>query len=470
MFACLSLRKTARIANGVGANLMKKKLYEVKDLVMAIGPVGLLLAVILVVGYKFIDPAPPHHFVISTGDGSGNYYSYAKQYQEIIKEDKIDLEIRTSKGAWDNLTRLIDPGSDVDVGFVQDGLGDRKKFPKLSSIGSLYYEPVWIFYRGKKEITRFSQFTGMKIGMGEKGGEAHTMAKKLLGASGIDDKNTQLLDMTTEQEAADLQSGKIDAAFFIATGENPLLNTLFKNSDLRLMSVDQADAITRQFPYLHHLILPHGTINLGKNIPSHDVDLVAATATIVVRNSLHPALVYLLLKATSKVHHLPGMFESKNEFPIDKDFVFPLNAGAKNFYKSGAAPFWMRYLPFWLATIAERFIFLIIPILALVLPAIKMVPRFLDHRVKSRIYQRYGELKLLENRMKMEPTSHKYDEFLAELDGIEDRVNRLKFPLDVVGDVYVLREHIHFVRQRLDQLARLPDSRSSGATGATRSS
>ncbi|CAM6005655.1 unnamed protein product [Sphagnum balticum] len=141
------------------------------------------------------------------------------------------------------------------------------------------------------------------------------------------------------------------------------------------MSVDQAEAAIRQFPYLHHLVLPHGVIDLKANIPDHDVDMVSPTATLLVRDDLHPALVYLLLKAASQIHSDPGIFEKKNEFPIDKDYVFPLSDEAKNYYKSGA-PFWQRYLPFWLAILVDRFILIIIPLLALIIPIVKLFQGF----------------------------------------------------------------------------------------------
>jgi uncharacterized protein len=432
-----------------------------KEIMVAIGPVLLLFIAGIILVYKFVDPAPPKHMVIATGEESGNYQTFAAEYKKIIKGDGIDLEIRPSKGAGDNLRSLGDPKSGVDVGFVQDGLGTRQKNPGLSSLGSIYYEPIWILYRGKGEITRLNQFIGKKIAMGEKGGEAHAMAKKLLTASGVDEKNAELLELPADQSAEALKTGKVDAAFFIASANNPLVSGLLRDPNLQVVSLDQAEAVTRQFPYLHHLVLPHGTLDLQKNIPARDIDLVGATATLVVRDTLHPALVYLLLKAASKVHHEAGLFEKKKEFPTDKDYSFPLNEGAKSFYKSGA-PFWLRYLPFWLATLVERFIFLVVPLMALVLPIVRLVPRYLQWRVKGQIYQRYGELKFLENQISQNASAEVYHEHLAHLDKIEDRVNAMKIPLDFSDYVYHLREHVDFVRERIHRLLKSPLDRDEG--------
>src|SRR5476651_538833 len=113
---------------------------SIKDILYAFALPGALAIVALAIAYNYVNPAPPSHIVISTGDGEGDYQIYAKQYKEILKEDGVDLEIRTSSGAVENLQRLQDPKSDVEVGFTQDGLGSPDNAPDLSSIGSLYYE------------------------------------------------------------------------------------------------------------------------------------------------------------------------------------------------------------------------------------------------------------------------------------------------------------------------------------------
>jgi TRAP-type uncharacterized transport system substrate-binding protein len=348
----------------------------------------------------------------------------------------------------ENLKTLQDPKSGVEAGFVQDGLGSTEEQPDVSSLGSLYYEPIWIFYRGRSEITRFSQLKGKRIAAGAEGGGTRALAMRLLKASGVDEADATLLPIGAQDAVAALRNGKVDAAFFVRTPEDPMLEGLFHDDNLRLMSVDQAEAITRSNPFLHHLVLPHGAIDLARDIPDHDVDLVSPTATLLVKDTLHPALVYLLLKAISQVHSEPGILERKGEFPIDKDYQFPLIDEAKHFYKSGT-PFWQRYLPFWLATLVDRFILFVIPAMALILPMVRALPRFMQWRVKSKIYARYGELKYLETQVSSELEAERRKHYLVQLDAIEERVNHMKVPLDHTEHIYSLRQNIDFVRRRL---------------------
>ncbi|MBI3544917.1 MAG: ABC transporter substrate-binding protein [Deltaproteobacteria bacterium] len=418
------------------------------DLAVALLP-SVLLAVVAAVGgaiaYQYVDPAPPKRFVISTGDGEGDYDVFAKRYREIIKEEGVELVIRRSEGATENLERLNDPKSDVDVAFVQDGLGSAQKSPELMSLGSLYYEPIWLFYRGSKTVSRFSQLAGKRIAVDEVGSGTRTLVEKLLKAAGVDASTSTFVEIGDEDAAAALKAGKVDAAFFLGTPDDEQVRTLIQEKGIRLMSAELAEAITRQVPFLHHLVLPRGALDLRRGLPEQDVDLVAPTATLVARDSLHPALISLLLNAASQVHSYSGIFEKKNEFPSDKSDEFPISLDAEHFYKSGV-PFWQKHLPFWLATLVNRFIVVVVPLLVVILPLARTVPRLYQWRVRSRIYQRYGELKFLESQMARDRAGVDY---LKQLDAIEERVNKMKVPLDHTEYVYALRQNIEFVRGRL---------------------
>ena len=418
-----------------------------KDLLIAIAPSLLLIAGVFVV-YHLLDPAPPRHFAISTGDIHSNYYSLGLAYRDFIRKEGIEMEVLPSKGAWNNLRRLEDEDSRVLVGFVQDGLGSRTKQPNVSSLGSLFFEPVWVFYRGPHTLSRLNQMEGMRIAAGEKGGEAFTMAKRLFRDSGVEESKIKLVEGTMDEQVRMLLEGNVDAALFVSSTSNPKIQQLLREEGLHLLSLDQAEAISRRMPYLHHLVLPHGAIDLKKNIPSRDTDLVAATATLVVRNDIHPALVYLLMRAISKVHRDPGLFEKKGEFPVDNDYVFPAHPGAKDYLKSGS-PFWFRHLPFWLATMIERILLLVIPVAALVIPVIRFIPQFLRWRIRTRIYRLYGELKNIEKQTTEEMTRTSSGEVLKKLDVVEEKINSGRFPLEVSDTVYHLREHVHFVRSRV---------------------
>jgi TRAP transporter TAXI family solute receptor len=408
------------------------------------------IVAVLVTAYRFVNPAPPDHIVMMAGDGEGDYLNYAKAYQAEIKDEGIRVDIRKSSGTVENLKALQDPTSDADVGFVIDGLASSEQDPDLVSLGSLYYEPIWIFYRGSRELTRLSQLQGLKISLGEHGSGTEALALRLLETAGVTDSGHAFQFMTWDAAEESLRAGRVDAAFFVATPEDPQIEELIADSSIRLMSLDQAEALTKHLPFLHELKLPHGAINLKQNLPAHDTQMLAATTTLVAKEDLHPALIYLLLKAATQIHNEPGIFESKGEFPTDKDYELPMADAAKQYYKSGT-PFWQKHLPFWLAILVDRFILVGLPLIALIYPMIKAVPRFFQWRTKNKIYKRYGELKYLETQILNEVNHEQYQAHLRQLDVIEDRVNDMKLPLDFSEHVYVLREHIDLVRRSLQR-------------------
>lgn len=420
---------------------------SVTDAMVSLLPLALFGIGALFVFKRVIQPPPPNHMTISTGHPKGEYADYAKLYQDDLKTEGVNLKIEASQGAVENFEKLSDEDSPIDVGFVLDGLGSTEKAPSVSSLGSIYYAPVWVFYRGQ-EITRFSQFVGKRISIGKDGSDVQQLALPLLNESEITDANTKLMRLGWRETLTSLKNGSIDAAFFLASAEDDTVQRLLKDPELKLMSLDQADAITKRIPFLHHLKLPHGTIDLKRNLPPRDTDLVATTVTLLIKDSLHPALVYLLLQTITRIHSDPGFFEKKNEFPIDKDFQFPLADEAKTFYKSGP-PFWQKHLPFWVATLFDRFLFLSLPLLILLFPILKMIPQVYRWRVERRIYKKYGALKLLEAQMKGDPERKKRDEYLSKLNEIEVQVNEMNLPLQYSNHYYSLRGHIEFVRSRM---------------------
>ena len=431
----------------------QSKIKLQKGQLLVVVPIAILLIISIIALFRYADPAPPNHLVISTSDGEGDYNKFALLYQEAFKDNGVKLEIRESTGSAENYARLKDPQSNVDVGFVQDGLGTPEDAPDLVSLGSLYYEPIWIFYnakldRGHAPMTRFGHLLGKKIAIGHPGGGTRLLALRILKSAGVNEKNSHLLDLGWNDAALAVREGRVDAAIFLATPEDVVIRDLIQDHDLRLMSLDQAEAISRQIPFLHHLVLPHGAMDLQKGLPDRDIDLVSPTATLLVRDDVHPALKYLLLNAASQVHDDPGIFERKNEFPIDKVDQFPLADEAKSFYKNGI-PFWQKHLPFWLATIFDRFLLVSIPLFALLFPFLKSIPQLYKWRIRRRIYKCYGELKYLETIILSSKNSEQDAKHLVELDKIEEKVQLMKVPLEFAEHVYSLRGHIDFVRSQL---------------------
>jgi hypothetical protein len=427
--------------------MAKKRFRDIsrRELLIVVVPAVLLVVAAFWLAAQFVRPAPPKSVVMGTGAPHGAYEMYAANYRSILARFGIELVERPSAGAVENLERLADPEGDVDLAFVQGGLGIGTASEGLVSLGSFYYEPVWVFYRGKETLERLTQLKGKRIAIGAEGSGTRKLALDLLRASGIDGGNSRLLDDGGLAAVGLLGDGKADAIFLVGPAKSAAVWSALYGPGFRLMSFAHADAFTRQFPFLAKLTLPEGGIDVARAIPPVNTTLVAPMATIVARDRLHPALIDLILGAAEEVHGGPGVFQRPGDFPNAKQVDFPLSKEAERHYKSGAR-FLQRYLPFWLATLIERMLVLLVPLVVVLIPVMRIVPGLYSWRMRSRIYRHYGDLGAIEREVAEAPSAAAAPDWLKRLDAIELEVEHIRTPLAFANQLYILREHIDLVR------------------------
>ncbi len=421
-----------------------------RDLAVTLGPILLISGAAIWVALHFVRPAPPDPIIFTGGPDGSTFQTFAEQYRTILARNGVTLEILPSKGGLENLERLSDPDFTVDVGIVQGGLAAGKNIDDLVSLGSIAYVPLSIFYRSAEPIDRLSKLKGRRVAVGREGSGTRFLALTLLKANGIEAHGpTRLLDLGGEDAAQALLKHQADAVFLAGDSATPpIMRKLLRTRGIRLFDAVQADGYARRFRYLKKLELPMGSIDLGKNIPAKNLSLLAPTAELVARSDLHPALSDLLIEAAREVHGKATLLQRAGEFPAPLEHEFPISDDATRYYKTGKG-FLYRYLPFWLASLADRTMVVLVPIVLLLIPGLRLVPALYRWRIKTRIYRRYGELMALERDVLAEATPEQRTELLKRLDGIEQAVNNIKMPVSFADQFYVLRQHISFVRDRL---------------------
>jgi TRAP-type uncharacterized transport system substrate-binding protein len=422
-----------------------------RDLAVSFGPILLIAVAAIWIAVRLIQPAPPDTLTITTGPRGSSFWNAAQKYKAILARNRITLNILTSEGSAQNLQRLSDPHSKVDVGFVQDGVAPGQPVSGLMSLGSVAYVPLAIFYHGPT-IARLSEFKGQRLAIGAQGSGTRELALALLKANGIEpDGPTQLLPLSGDEAAQALISGKVDAAFLTGdSAQPPVMYKLTRTPNVQFYSFTQAEAYERRFPYLKQIHMPMGAFDFGKNLPAAPIQMVAPTEELVARDSLHPALSDLLIEAAREVHGRANLLQQAGEFPAPLAHDFPISDDAARYYKSGKS-FLYRVLPFWIASLADRLLVVVVPLVVVLIPALRLVPSLYAWRVKSRIYRWYGALIAIERGALNETSDAERASLIERLDAIEESVNGLKMPLAYADQFYVLREHIGFVRARLAQ-------------------
>ncbi len=443
---------------------LRHTLLSFRDLLVTFGPFIVLTVALLAVAYWVLDPTPPKKVVLATGTEQGAYAEFGKRYAQILKTYGITVELRATAGAAENLRLLRDPKSGVDIAFVQGGAGERSHRQANAvatedddevgevSLGSLFYEPVWLFYRidsaqrllHTPTLTSLSQLQGWRVNIGAKGSGAPNLFRKLIEANKVDLAALTPVRKSQTPATVDLLAGDLDAVVFASAPEALIVQMLLQTPGIALYDFAQADAYTRQFPFLSPVILPRGVVDLAGDVPPRDVRLLAPTATLVARADTHPALLQLFVQAAQQVHGNAGWFQHKGDFPKAGGTEQPLAKEAQRFFTTGT-PLLQRYLPFWLANLIDRMWPVLVTIVAALIPLSRMLPPLYQFRIRKRIFRWYAQLRDVENAVGKEPP----DQLLAKLGAIEARVEGISVPLSYADELYSLRSHIQMVENRL---------------------
>lgn len=432
-----SLWKKVRANNWVILNRAETRL--------AIIIVGTLLAAALFALFRFIEPPPPKVIKISTGAKTGAYYNYAQRYATELKKHGIQLDILDSSGSVQNLARLNDPKSGVSLAFIQTGVGDQQTSPDLESLASVAYEPVWVLSKPNKSINQLIDAKGKRVAIGADGSGSQPVALSLLGANGITATNTTFMPIGAADACVQLQQDLLDVIITVAAPNAPIIEQSL-NAGLSVMDFNQADAYVRRFSWLSKVTLPKGSSSFSRNLPTKDIQLIAANANIVARTDVHPAIAFLLMDIASEIHAGSGLVHNTKQFPNDQSLQFNQSDESKRFFKTGR-PFLQRYLPFWLANLFERLLVSIVPVLAIAIPLIKLVPAYFDFQEKSEILQLY-EQGMQTDRMVRSSQLTKADA-LDQIVQLDRRLDALNLGASRHIDVYNLRAHLELIRERL---------------------
>jgi TRAP-type uncharacterized transport system substrate-binding protein len=430
-----------------------------KDVAETLGPILLVTAIAILVALHYVRPAPPHTLTMSSGPKGSNFEAIAERYQKILARNGIKLKIIESEGSLDNLNRLSDAKSGVDITMVQSGILGTGDSSDLVSLGSIFYQPLTIFYRSPKALLRLSELRSQRIAIGPDGSGTRFLALALLKANEIEPEGpTTLLSLEGDAAKSALLRKEVDAIFLSGDSASPAtIREMLHTEGIRLFDFPQADAYVRRFPYLSKLVVPAGAFDLGVNLPPSPINMLAPTVELLAHSNLHPALCDLLIEAAFEVHGHASLLQSAGQFPTLSANTFPTSEEAARFYKTGNKSFAYRYLPFWVASLLNRTLFVLLPIIVVVIPGLRFLPQLYNWRVNGRIHRRYGELMALERETLGKPSEERRAELLDRLDEIENSVITSKVPGSHADQLYILREHIGFVRAKLSRAAASAD-------------
>ena len=433
---------------------LKLVLLSIRDLVASLGPVVFLVIGLLVAAYWWLDPQPPRHVTLATGPAGSAYAEFGKRYAQALAAEGITVELRPTDGSSTNLQLLRSGGADV--AFVRGGSADAvaDEAAGLTSLGSLFYEPLWIFYRSDvaRRIDRktgvlssVAQLKGLRVNVDKPGSGVPEIVDRMLRANHLDGSAVQLSNLEPAPATEALRAGLLDAIVLESAPQSPLIQQLLRAPDIQLMEIGQADAYTRRFSFFSTVTLPRGVIDMARDLPSADVSMLAATTSLLSRDETHPALRQLFAQSAQTLHSDAGWFNRARDFPNTRTSELPVSPEGDRAI-NGTPPFWQRYLPFWASNLVERMWLVLGGLLVLMLPLSRVVPPLYQFRVRSRVFRWYGQLRDIETQLESPEADH--DALLTKLDDLDRRVNKVAVPLSYADELYALRNNIAAVRQR----------------------
>ena len=428
-------------------------LLSIRDLLVSVGPFALLAVMLLVLAHLWLDPTPPKRVTLATGPAQSAYDEFGKRYKKALAANGIEVVLLPSEGSSANL-QLLREGK-ADLAFVQGGSNERASNEEsgIVSLGSLFVEPVWLFYReeaarkvnAEGTLSALTQLQGLRLNVGTDGSGVPQLMDKLFEANKIDPATLKLTRLAQTPATVAFLGGELDALVFASAPESLMVQMLLQTPGVKLMDFAQSEAYSRRFPFLTPAVLPRGVVDLARDLPPADARLVATTTALLAREETHPALLQLFALAARDLHGVAGWFNRAGAFPSLEHSEYPVSREAERTIASGA-PFLQRWLPFWMANLVERMWLVLGIIVAVLLPLSRVVPPLYQFRIRSRVFRWYGQLREIEDELHAHP--ERREQLVQQLDALDDKVSRITLPLAYADELYALRSNIALVRQR----------------------
>ena len=422
---------------------MKNNIYLVSLLFLAI------FCTVLYTTIQFIQPSPKKEITIATGAKSGNYYQTALLYKELLKEEKVEVNILETAGSVENL-ELVKQGK-ADIAFMQNGIIENNTYEHIQSLASVYYEPLWVFYKNESySIDYVIELISKKISIGPDGSGTKDLASKILEVNGINSENSTIYNYSSSKAKEELENGNIDALFVVSSHNSTIVKELLENPKINVLSFKRAKAYSRKYSFLEALTLYEGTLDLYKNLPDQNINLLSTTATLIANQNLNEELIRLFLKKVKEVHSKKDLFAKPNQFPNTNNMMLELNEEASRYFTYGDT--WLeKIFPFWIASNIDRLKILIIPLLTLLIPLSKGIFPLYRWSIRSKIYKWYKQIQLYD--LKLENVkSEELESFIKELEELRQEIKfETKVPLAFMSEYYDLIMHLELIINKANQ-------------------
>ena len=400
-------------------------------------------------GYSLAAPAPPREIRIATGTVADSAYTQAAEaYAARLEATGFRVRRVATQGSVENIAMLRN--RQVDVALVQGGIADSARDRGLESLGAVFPEPVWAFVRADHGVTRLSELRGRRVAIGPEGSGTRVLALAMLAANDVGPTDFDPLPITGTAAAQAVISGAADGAILVSARTTGAIGELLRAAP-GVSLVDfagRADAYAVRLPFLSSVQLPRGGISLAADTPDRPVTLLAPVASVVVHEQTHAQVVSLLVSIMQEVHRARTLFALEGAYPNTLAQDLPMNADAERYYARGRTVL-QSWLPFWVAVLVERLLFILLPVIGIAVPLIRFGPALYAWQMETRVWRHYETLRRIESEAEQAEEGAARAALRDRLEALEGRVARLSLPVTYRRHVFALRRDIAYVRAQL---------------------
>jgi len=436
--------------------VLKHELIAIRESLVELRISAIVILLLLGGIIIYLKPFPFSGITIATSYKGGDWYQFGEDAIVPLKERGIHIDVVATNGTIENVEALADPKSKVNAGFVYAAALSESQQKQLYSLGSVSYDPVWIFYRNglSSKITSIQDLTKFRVALAPKKSGSYILAKKLFEVNGINvEGNPNFVSSSWEDSRANFLSGKADVYIFIATMLDPLVEELIQSPDMTLFSMPNALAYQKKFNYLDPVTIPAGSIDIEKKLPAQDISLIATTTSLAVRRDLHPALQLALLMSSKQIIQDSSrlFFSKRNEFPAYVDPSIPISPMARNYYNYGP-PKGTEYLPYWLVVFIDRFWLVVLGAFAIIYPLSKLNFHLRRFRFIIRERTHYAMLLKMEQEITgKQLSSEEKEKLLNKLDTINKQAILHFVPVGEEPDYFLFVNALQLLRNKIER-------------------
>lgn len=444
----MSLFKYVKVVVTDELKAIRDQFHESKVLLIAF-----LLCLVGIVIY--LDPFPDRHINIGTSYQNSDWYSFGEHASKYLTEKGLDGQVVVTNGAVDNVKRLIDPNDPVNAAFVYGIALDDEQRKQIISLGSVSYEPIWVFYHKDKipDLIDLHELPRYRVGLGPLESGSYAISKKLFADYDIEIEGSDSFVpdafLSTEQK---FLNGDLDALVMVSTVQDPIVQKLLRTPKVALYNFRNSAAFEKKYNSYEAVKLPAGSIDIYPQIPDKDISLVATTTSVVVKKQMHPDLQLALLMAIKEMNrnsaHL--FFAKRDEFPAYVDPLVPISPVASKFYDYGP-PQVMRYLPFWIAGFVDRAWLMLLTLVAVFYPLSKLNLHIRKLRFVVHERPHYEELLKIDALLSSRKLSiEEKAEISKRLDQINEHAINHGVPIGEEVHYFDLLNSIYLLRRKLE--------------------